>query len=77
MTIADPDALAAAWTRIVIAVGAESSGAFTGRTANRDRRAAREEATVLPSRRGGFLGLTGYAGQPKALAQRLREVLGD
>jgi hypothetical protein len=37
-----------------------------------------QEATVFPSHHGGFLGgESGYAGQPEAFAQKLREVLGD
>jgi hypothetical protein len=74
----DPDALAAAPTRIVIAVGEESQGTFTGRTATGTAELLGQEATVCPSHHGGFLGGEfGYAGQPEAFAQRLREVLGD
>ena len=74
----DVDALAAAPTRIVIAVGEESLGTMTGRTAVATARLLGQEATVFPSHHGGFLGGEfGYAGQPEAFARRLREVLDD
>src|SRR3954447_26346 len=74
----DVDALAAAPTRIVIAVGEESGSAFTGRTAVATAELLGQEATVFPSHHGGFLGGEfGYAGQPEAFARRLREVLDD
>jgi pimeloyl-ACP methyl ester carboxylesterase len=73
----DPAALAAAPTRIVIAVGEESAGTFTARTAEATAALLGQEATVFPSHHGGFLGGDfGYAGQPEAFANRLREVLG-
>ena len=72
----DVDALAAAPTRIVIAVGEESLGTFTGRTSVAMAGLLGQEATVFPSHHGGFLGGEyGYAGQPEAFAARLREVL--
>ena len=72
----DPDALAAAPTRIVIAVGEESEGTFTGRAAVATAELLGQEATVFPSHHGGFLGGEfGYAGQPEAFARKLREVL--
>jgi pimeloyl-ACP methyl ester carboxylesterase len=72
----DVDALAAAPTRIVIAVGEESEGVFTGRTAVATAELLGQQATVFPSHHGGFLGGEfGYAGQPEAFAHRLREVL--
>jgi pimeloyl-ACP methyl ester carboxylesterase len=72
----DIEALAAAPTRIVIAVGEESKGVFTGRTAEATAALLGQEATVFPSHHGGFLGGEfGYAGQPEAFAKRLREVL--
>jgi pimeloyl-ACP methyl ester carboxylesterase len=72
----DVDALAAAPTRIVVAVGEESEGTFTGRTAVATAELLGEEATVFPSHHGGFLGGEfGYAGQPEAFARRLRDVL--
>ncbi|CAM3739935.1 alpha/beta fold hydrolase [Kibdelosporangium persicum] len=73
----DFDALTKAPTRIVIAVGEESANTFTGRTAIATARALGQEATVFPSHHGGFLGGEfGYAGQPEAFAEKLREVLG-
>ena len=72
----DADALAAAPTRIVIAVGEESAGTFTARTAEATAALLGQEATVFPSHHGGFMGGEfGYAGQPEAFAKRLREVL--
>jgi pimeloyl-ACP methyl ester carboxylesterase len=72
----DVDALAAAPTRIVIAVGEESLDTFTGRTALATAELLGQQATVFPSHHGGFVGgESGYAGQPEAFARRLREVL--
>src|SRR5919112_2704789 len=72
----DTDALAAAPTRIVIAVGEESEDTFTGRTARGTAELLGQSATVFPSHHGGFLGGEfGYAGQPEAFARKLREVL--
>src|SRR3954453_10715414 len=72
----DVDALAAAPTEVVIAVGEESEGTFTARTAVATAELLGQEATVFPSHHGGFLGGEfGYAGQPEAFARRLREVL--
>jgi pimeloyl-ACP methyl ester carboxylesterase len=72
----DIDALAAAPTRIVIAVGEESQGTFTGRTAEATAELLGQQPTVFPSHHGGFLGGEfGYAGQPEAFARRLRDVL--
>jgi pimeloyl-ACP methyl ester carboxylesterase len=74
----DIDALAAAPTRVVIAVGEESLGTFTGRTSLATAELLGQQATVFPSHHGGFLGGDfGYAGQPEAFARKLREVLGD
>jgi pimeloyl-ACP methyl ester carboxylesterase len=74
----DVDALRAAPTRIVIAVGEESAGTFTGRTAVATAELLDQDATMFPSHHGGFLGGEfGYAGQPEAFARRLREVLDD
>src|SRR5919202_72045 len=72
----DVEALAAAPTRIVIAVGEESAGTFTGRTAEATAELLGQQATVFPSHHGGFVGGdTPYAGQPEAFARKLREVL--
>jgi pimeloyl-ACP methyl ester carboxylesterase len=74
----DVDALAAAPTRIVMAVGEESLGTFTGRSAVATAELLSQEATVFPSHHGGFLGGEfGYAGQPEAFARKLRDVLDD
>jgi pimeloyl-ACP methyl ester carboxylesterase len=74
----DFDALAAAPTRVVIAVGEESVGTFTGRTAVATAERLGQQATVFPSHHGGFMGGEfGYAGQPEAFARKLREVLDD
>jgi hypothetical protein len=72
----DFDALAAARTRIVIAVGEESAGTFTGRTPVGTAEQLGQQATVFPSHHGGFVGGdSGYAGQPEAFARKLRDVL--
>jgi pimeloyl-ACP methyl ester carboxylesterase len=74
----DVDALAAARTRVVIAVGEESLDTFTGRTAVATAELLGQEAAVFPSHHGGFMGGEfGYAGQPEAFARRLHEVLDD
>jgi pimeloyl-ACP methyl ester carboxylesterase len=74
----DVDALSAAPTRIVIAVGEESLGTFTGRAAVATAEQLGQEATVFPSHHGGFLGGEfGYAGQPEAFASKLHEVLDE
>ena len=72
----DVDALGAAPTRVVIAVGEESEGVFTGRTSLATAELLGQPATVFPSHHGGFLGGEfGYVGQPEAFANRLRHVL--
>jgi pimeloyl-ACP methyl ester carboxylesterase len=74
----DVDALAAAPTCVVIAVGEESQSTFTGRTAVATAELLGQQATVFPSHHGGFLGGEfGYAGQPEAFARKLRDVLDD
>src|ERR1051326_9181590 len=50
----DIDALLAAPTRVVIAVGEESLDTFTGRTAVAIAERLGQEATVFPSHHGGF-----------------------
>jgi pimeloyl-ACP methyl ester carboxylesterase len=73
----DVEALSAAPTRIVIAVGEESRGTFTWRTSVAAAELLGQEPTVFPSHHGGFMGGEfGYAGQPEAFARRLEEVLG-
>jgi pimeloyl-ACP methyl ester carboxylesterase len=72
----DVDALATAPTRIVIGVGEESMGTFTGRTSIATAELLGQAATVFPSHHGGFMGGEhGYAGQPEAFGRTLREVL--
>jgi pimeloyl-ACP methyl ester carboxylesterase len=72
----DIDALAAAPTRIVIAVGEESLGTFTGRASVATAELLGQQPTVFPSHHGGFLGgESGYAGQPEPFARKLRDVL--
>jgi pimeloyl-ACP methyl ester carboxylesterase len=72
----DVAALAAAPTRVLIAVGEETGDTFTGRTARATAKLLGHETVVFPSHHGGFLGGEfGYAGQPEAFAARLREVL--
>ena len=74
----DIDALAAAPTRIVIAVGEESEDIFTGRTSEATAELLGQRATVFPSHHGGFLGAeSGYPGQPEPFARKLRDVLDD
>src|SRR5437763_6442015 len=74
----DVDALAAATTRIVIAVGEESMGTFTGRTSVATAELLGQQATVFPSHHGGIMGGEfGYPGQPEAFARKLRDVLND
>ncbi|WP_033338511.1 alpha/beta fold hydrolase [Catenuloplanes japonicus] len=70
----DPDALGK--SRVVIAVGEESAGTYTARTAEATAQLLGQTATVFPSHHGGFLGGGfGYAGKPAEFAARLREVL--
>jgi hypothetical protein len=72
----DAEALTAAPTRVVIAVGEESEGVFTGRATVATAELLGRQAVVFPSHHGGFLGGEfGYAGQPEAFARRLRDVL--
>ena len=74
----DVAALAAAPTRVVIAVGEESLNTFTGRTSVATAELLGQRATVFPSHHGGFLGGEfGYAGQPEAFARKLHELLDD
>ncbi|MCP2245521.1 alpha/beta fold hydrolase [Lentzea aerocolonigenes] len=71
------DALKAAPTRIVIAVGEETGNAFTARTALYTAKLLGQEAVVFPSHHGGFMGGEfGWAGKPEEFGAKLREVLG-
>lgn len=72
----DVDAIAAAPTRVVIAVGEESEHVLTGRTSVATAELLGQRVTVFPSHHGGFLdGEFGYPGKPDEFAHRLREVL--
>jgi pimeloyl-ACP methyl ester carboxylesterase len=72
----DVEALSAAPTRVVIAVGEESEGTFTGRTSLATADLLAQTATVFPSHHGGFVGGDSpYAGQPENFGRKLREVL--
>ncbi|BAL89960.1 hypothetical protein AMIS_47400 [Actinoplanes missouriensis 431] len=72
----DAAALAAAGSRIVVAVGEESAGTYTARSASGVAALLGQEPAVFPSHHGGFLGGDhGYAGKPAEFAARLREVL--
>lgn len=74
----DVEALRAAPTRVVVAVGEESAPTVTGRAAIALAGRLGQDAVVFPSHHGGFMsGEFGYAGQPEAFAERLREVLGS
>jgi pimeloyl-ACP methyl ester carboxylesterase len=71
----DPDVerLAAAKTRIVIAVGEESRDTLTWRASVGIAERLGQQATVFPSHHGGFV--SHEHGQPEAFARKLREVL--
>jgi pimeloyl-ACP methyl ester carboxylesterase len=72
----DAEAIAAAPTRVVIAVGEESEDVLTGRTAVAAAELLGQRVSVFPSHHGGFMdGEFGYAGKPDEFAQRLRQVL--
>jgi pimeloyl-ACP methyl ester carboxylesterase len=72
----DARALTAASTRIVVAVGEESAGTYTARTALGTAALLGQQATVFPSHHGGFFsGEFGYAGKPEEFAATLRDVL--
>jgi pimeloyl-ACP methyl ester carboxylesterase len=72
----DFDALRAAATRIVVAVGAESEGELAPRASAAVAEKLGTEPVVFPSHHGGFLGGEyGQTGQPEAFAAKLREVL--
>ncbi|MEU0357602.1 alpha/beta fold hydrolase [Streptomyces cyaneofuscatus] len=72
----DVDAITAAPTRVVIAVGEESEAVLTGRTSAATAVLLGQPLTVFPSHHGGFLdGEFGYPGKPDEFARRLREVL--
>jgi pimeloyl-ACP methyl ester carboxylesterase len=73
----DVEALRAAPTRIVLAVGEESGKVMTGRATVALAERLGLEPVVFPGGHAGFLGGEyGQTGQPDAFAARLREVLG-
>jgi len=72
----DFDALRAASTRIVLAVGAESEGEMAHRGGVAVAEQLGATPVTFPSNHGGFLGGEyGQAGEPEAFATTLREVL--
>ncbi|MFE0885533.1 alpha/beta fold hydrolase [Streptomyces rochei] len=72
----DIDAIAAAPTRVVIAVGEETGDVLTGRTSVAIAELLGQRVTVFPSHHGGFCdGEFGYPGKPDEFAHRLRQVL--
>jgi hypothetical protein len=72
----DFDALRAASTRIVMAVGAQSSQAMAGRAAVAVAERLGTEPVTFPGGHDGFLGGEyGGMGEPDAFAATLREVL--
>lgn len=74
----DVEALRAASTRIVVAVGAESEGEMACRGGHAIAELLSTEPMVFPSNHGGFLGGEyGQTGEPEAFAAKLREVLAD
>jgi len=73
--VPDVEALLAAPTRVVAAVGEETGTTFTARTTQGLARLLGRDATVFPSHHDGFVGGGQWPGQPEAFARRLREVL--
>ncbi|GGQ56771.1 hydrolase [Streptomyces althioticus] len=72
----DADAITAAPTRVVIAVGEESENLLTARTSAAAAELLGQKAVVFPSHHGGFCGGEfGQPGKPDEFALRLREVL--
>ncbi|MEU2331958.1 alpha/beta hydrolase, partial [Streptomyces althioticus] len=72
----DADAITAAPTRVVIAVGEESENLLTARTSAAAAELLGQKAVVFPSHHGGFCGGEfGHPGKPDEFALRLREVL--
>ncbi|MBV1941169.1 alpha/beta hydrolase [Streptomyces sp. BV286] len=72
----DVDAITAAPTRVVIAVGEESESLLTWRTSVATADLLGQQVSVFPSHHGGFCdGEFGYPGKPDEFAHRLREVL--
>ncbi len=73
----DFDALAAASTRLVVGVGAQSGTALAGRAAVAVAQRLGTQPVTFPGGHDGFLGTEyGRMGEPDAFAATLREVLG-
>jgi len=74
----DFDALRAASTRVVIAVGAESGKTLARRAGEAVAEKLGTQAAIFPSNHGGFMGGEyGQQGDPDGFAAKLREVLTD
>jgi pimeloyl-ACP methyl ester carboxylesterase len=74
----DFEALRAASTRIVLAVGEESGETMAARAARAVAERLGTTAVVFPSHHGGFMGPEyGLPGKPDEFAARLREVLSE
>jgi hypothetical protein len=74
--VPDLEAIAASPTRLVIAVGEESSHLLPGRAGSALAAQLGQQATLFPSHHGGFMGGEhGYAGKPEEFAAKLRDVL--
>jgi pimeloyl-ACP methyl ester carboxylesterase len=72
----DLDALRAAPTRVLLAVGEETGDTFTGRTTRALAEQLGRDVVVFPGGHGGFAAEDApWPGQAKAFAVRLREVL--
>ena len=72
----DFDALRAASTRVVIAVGAESGKTLARRGGEAVAEQLGSEAVIFPGDHGGYFGGEhGQQGEPEAFAAKLREVL--
>ena len=72
----DFEALRAVSTRVVLALGAESSQVMTGRATKAVAERLGSTPVVFPGGHGGFLPVEwGQGGDPDAFATRLREVL--
>lgn len=75
----DPDALTAASSRVVIAVGQDTGDALPARSGRAAAAALGQEPAMFPGDHGGFMGgeYGQPAGKPVEFAARLREVLSD
>ncbi|WP_049558363.1 alpha/beta fold hydrolase [Nonomuraea sp. SBT364] len=74
----DFEALRAASTRVVVAVGAESEGQLARRSGEAVAERLGSEAVIFPSNHGGFMdGEFGMKGDPDGFAAALRKVLGE